>query len=189
MRLALIVPTAATIYRTRRARLLAGLLMLVSFAPASLTRAQYCNPAAVGYIVRDENGKVLNGAAVKSIVEQLPKSIGDARVGVGETSLAGDGRTFYWSESADWQKGEKVASLQFFNVETCTMRLTEVTLTYHNKKMRLIFNLAITREQEARRPVIESLPFQEGTFALDLNGWSPDPTRVIASERWKRVKD
>jgi hypothetical protein len=189
MRIALITATAATIYRPGRVRLVAGLLLLVSLTPASLSRAQYCNPAAVSYIVRDENGKVLNEAAVKSMVEPLPKSIGDARVSVGESSFAADGKTFYWQDSVDWSKGVKVASLHFSNVETCTMRLTEVTLTYHNKKMRLIFNLAITREQEDRRPVIESLPFQEGTFALDLNGWSRDPTRVIPSARWKRVKD
>jgi hypothetical protein len=171
------------------ARLFVLLVVVVIFAPASLTHAQYCNPATVSYIVRDENGKVLCEAALNSVSEQLPELIGDARVYVGETSFADSGKTFYWSETVDWAKGDKIPALQFINVETCTMHLAEATLTYHDKKMRLLFNLEIARAQPDRRPVIDSLPFQEGTFALDLNGWSHDPDKVISPESWKRVKD
>ncbi|HZS07350.1 MAG TPA: hypothetical protein VFD58_21115 [Blastocatellia bacterium] len=166
-----------------------GLLVLVTLAPGSPAHAQSCNPAVVSYIVRDEDGKALTEAALKSVSEQLPESIGEARVYVGEASIADDGRTFYWPESVDWAKGKKVPSLQFINSAACAMRLTEVTLTHHDKKMRLIFNVEITRAQSDRRPVIDSLPFQEGTFTLDLNGWSHDPAAVISSERWKKVQD
>ena len=38
--------------------------------------------------------------------------------------------------------------------------------------MFVIFNLDMARSQSDRRPVIDSLPFQEGTFALSLKGWS-----------------
>ncbi len=178
-----------TIMRRMIAASYVGLFILTIFAQGSLTHAQSCNPAVVSYIVRDEKGKALTGTALNSVYEQLPKFIGDAQTFIGENSFADDGKTFYWPESVDWPKGTKAPTLQFINSATCTMRLTEATLTYHNKKMRLIFNLEITRAQPDRRPVIDSLPFQEGTFRLDLNGWSPDPKKVIPAERWKRVKD
>jgi hypothetical protein len=69
------------------------------------------------------------------------------------------------------------------------MRLTEATLTYHNKVMRLIFKIDIARDQLDRRPVIDSPPFQEGAFELDLNGWSRDKDRMIPAQRWKKIKD
>lgn len=169
------------------AALFVGLLALLTAVPDRLTHAQYCNPAMVSYLVRDEQGNKLSEAALQSVREQLPDSVGDARIFAGETSLAADGRTFYRTESAEWANGLKVPSLDFINNRTCAMRLGEVTLTWHNKKMRLIFNLEITREQRDRRPVVEALPFQEGTFALDLNDWSHDPNTVIPAERWKKV--
>jgi hypothetical protein len=163
-------------------------LLLAPGAPGNPSRAQSCNPAVVNYIVRDEGGKVLSAAELKSVYEQLPKSIGDARMDIGEVSFADDGKSFYWPESVDWEKGKKAPSLQFANAETCTMRLTEATLTYNNKRMRLIFNIDIARKQPDRRPVIDSAPFQEGIFELDLSGWSHDVDKVIPAERWKKVK-
>src|SRR5215510_13769512 len=82
-------------------------LLLASYAPGHASLAQSCNPAVVNYIVRDERGKVLSVAELKSINDQLPKSIGDARIDVGEVSFADDGKSFYWPESVDWEKGKK----------------------------------------------------------------------------------
>ena len=173
----------------KQAIALALFLGLALCATAGLTEAQSCNPAVVSLIVRDESGNVLKEAELKTIFEQLPNSIDDARLFVGEVSIADDGITFYWPESVDWAKGKKVPSLQFINNETCTMRLTEATLTYHGKRMRLIFNIEIARTQPDRRPVIDSLPFQEGTFRLDLNGWSREEEKMIPSGRWKKVRE
>ncbi len=163
------------------------LLVVATCAPGNPGRAQSCNPAVVNYIVRDETGKVLNEAELKSVYEQLPKSIGDALVSVGEVSLAKDSESFYWPESVDWKKGRKVQSLEFANAKSCTMRLAEVTLKYHNKRMRLIFNIDITKTQSDRRPVIDSLPFQEGSFELNLSDWSHDRDKMIPAERWKKI--
>ena len=150
--------------------------------------AQSCNPAVVNYILRDENGKVLTETETKTIYEQLPKAIGDARLYLGQVSFAEDERTFYWPESVDWQKGRKLPSLEFANSETCTMQLAEVALTYHGKKMRLVFDINIDRSQPDRRLVVDSLPFQEGTFGLDLTGWPGARDQIIPAERWKKVK-
>jgi hypothetical protein len=164
-----------------------------SGAPStSVTRnpvyAQYCNPAVVNYILRDENGKVLTETEIKTVYEQLPKAIGDARLYPGQVSFSEDERTFYLPESVDWQKGRKQPSLEFVNAETCTMQLTEVTLIYHGKTMRLIFDINIARSQSDRRLVVDSLPFQEGTFGLDQTSWSGRRDQIVPSERWKRIK-
>lgn len=157
-------------------------------ATRNLAYTQYCNPAVVNYILRDENGKVLTETEIKTVYEQLPKAIGDARLYSGQVTFAEDDRTFYWPESVDWQKGRKLPSLEFVNSETCTMQLTEVGLTYHGKKMRLVFDINIARSQPDRRLVVDSLPFQEGTFGLDLTGWLGSRDQIIPSERWKKVK-
>jgi hypothetical protein len=165
------------------------LFALATCVPGNQIRAQSCNPAVVNYLVRDENGKLLSEAELKSVYEQLPKSIGDGHTYLGEVSFADDGNTFYWPESIEWKNGRKVPSLKFANAATCTMHFPEVTLMHRNKKMRLIFNIDITRTQPDRRPVIDSLPFQEGAFELDLSGWSHDTDKMIPAERWKKVMD
>jgi hypothetical protein len=170
----------------KKMRIAFALFILVICA-SGMTHAQSCNPAVVSSIVHDEKGKLLSETELKPVYEQLPKSIGDASTFLGEVSFAQDGRSFYRPESVDWDKGKKVPALQFINSATCTMHLTEVTLVYHQKRMRLIFNLDIARSQSDRRPVIDSPPFQNGTFELDLSGWRAGD-QMIPSTRWKRLK-
>lgn len=79
----------------KRSIALALFLGLMPGATGGLTHAQSCNPAVVSLIVRDERGNVLSEAELKSISEQLPDSIDDARVNIGEVSFAEDGKTFY----------------------------------------------------------------------------------------------
>jgi hypothetical protein len=152
----------------------------------NIGHAQSCNPAVINYLVRDEKGKVLTETELKSVYEKLPKTIDDADVSSGQVSFADDKGKYYWPESVDWPSGNKQSTLEFANAKTCAMHLTVVTLAYHDKKMRLIFDRDIARGQNDRRLVIDSLPFQEGTFALDLNGWSGEPDTLIPSSRWKK---
>lgn len=165
------------------------LLVLVICACGNSIQAQFCNPAVVSYLVRDEKGELLTEKELQPVYEGLPKKIGDAHTQLDEVSFADDGITFYWPESEDWKKGKKVPALKFLNYETCTLHFTEVTLNYHQRSMRLVFNIDIERKQSDRRPVVDSLPFQEGTFELDLNGWPREEDKMIPSARWKRVKD
>ena len=161
---------------------LCGLLL-----PAA-SYAQSCNPAVVTYIVRDETGKVLSADELKTVAAQLPKQIGDATTSVSETSFADDNTTYYWPESVEWAQGNKLPSLQFSNAGICAMRFSEVTLTRNNKRMRLIFNIEILRFQEDRRPVVDSLPFQSGTFRLDLGNWTHHKDKMIPASHWKRIR-
>jgi hypothetical protein len=68
------------------------------------------------------------------------------------------------------------------------MKLGEVTLTFNGKSMQLIFNIAIDRTQRDRRIVVDGLPFQVGTFELDLSGWTREPESMIPATRWKKLK-
>ena len=170
-----------------RIGVLAFLMALLLLASMSAS-AQSCNPAAVSYIVRDEQGSVISGEELKALHQQLPKTIGNADTFVGEVSFAGDQVTFYWPESVDFDKGNKIPALEFANAKTCTLDFPSVDLTYHGKKMRLIFNLTIDRSQHDRRPVIDSLPFQEGTFVLDLTSWSRNENKLIPASLWKKTK-
>jgi hypothetical protein len=162
------------------------LLILLLFITPATTR-QSCNPAVVDYIIRDEQGQVLTEAEVKSIVSQLPKEIGNAVVSDTQISFAADKKTYYWPESVEWADGTKVPAISFANASTCTLHLEEVTLIHHQKKMRLIFNIDIARSQNDRRPVVDSLRFQEGTFKLDLTGWTKEEDKPIPANRWKKV--
>jgi hypothetical protein len=162
-----------------------AIALLLGFAGS--VKAQYCNPAAVSLIVIDEKGAMLTEEDVKALAATLPKQIGDADVEASEARLAPDNKSFYWWDSTDWAKGRKIPVISFANYGTCEMRLGEATLEHHGRKMRLIFDLEITRATKNRRPVIEAPKFQNGTFRLDLTGWPHDPHTIIPRDRWKRV--
>jgi len=165
-----------------------GILLGILFLPLTPVSAQYCNPAVVDYIVRDAKGNVLSGEELKTIHQQLPQTIGNASTAVAEVSFTSDGVTYYWPESVDWDKGKKVPTLEFANAATCTLNLGRIELAYHGMKMTLIFEINIERYQADRRPVIDSLPFQNGTFTLDLSGWSHSRDKVIPATQWKKSK-
>jgi hypothetical protein len=163
-----------------------GILLGLLFFPLTSVNAQSCNPAVVDYIVRDEKGNVLSGEELKTLHQQLPETIGNAGPAVSEVSFTSDGVTYYWPESVDWDKGKKVSTLEFANAATCTLNLPRVDLEYHGMKMTMIFEISIERHQDDRRLVIDSLPFQSGTFVLDLSGWSHSRDKMIPATRWKK---
>jgi hypothetical protein len=165
------------------------ILLLISLTTVHSVGPQSCNPAVVSYVVRDERGRVLNETELKTIYAQLPKKIGDAGLEAGQVSIAENGENFYWPESVDWSKGRKEPALEFANAATCTMQLSEVTLIYHDRKMHLTFNIGIDRTQPNRRPVVDSVPFQEGTFVLDLKGWAGERDRIIPASHWRKIAE
>ena len=163
------------------------IMLFISVTIAGGPAPQSCNPAAVSYVVRDEKGSVLNEAELQTIYAQLPEKIGNAGLAAGEVSVAENGENFYWPESVDWPRGRKEPALEFANAATCTMQLSEVTLVYHDRKMHLIFNIEIDRTMPNRRPVVDSLPFQEGTFVLDLKNWTGQRDKIIPAHHWKKL--
>jgi hypothetical protein len=163
-----------------------ALFLLLAFKPSF---AQSCNPASVFYIVRDEREKVVSTADLASIAAQLPKTIGDATTGANEISVKPDKLTYYWHEDADFEKGSKMPALLFANAATCTMHLGEVIIKHHGITMRLLFNIDIDRRQDDRQQVIESVKLQNGTFRLDLKGWTRVRDQIIPATFWSRVEE
>ena len=70
------------------------IILLISFIIAGGAEPQSCNPAVVGYVVRDEKGRVLNEAELQTIYAQLPEKIGNAGLEAGQVSVAENGRNF-----------------------------------------------------------------------------------------------
>jgi hypothetical protein len=165
------------------------LLVFVACASTGSIYAQECHPAAVNYIVRDEKGKVLGESELNAVYERiskLPSEVGN--VYVGTAFLAKDRKTFYSPYSEERKSGEEVPVIAFGHSGPCQLKFADSTLEYHGKKMRLFFDVDIpSKEQPVHDVVIDSLPFQEGTFRLDLSGLEQDDHRVMAAGRWKRV--
>src|SRR5262249_55525680 len=126
----------------------------------------------------------------ESIVKQLPKTIGVATATTGAATVTissvpanddGSLRPYpYFGEKAP----KAMPALSFLNHYPCRLHVEAVALRFHEKTIRPILNL----EFDARGVnilVIDSLPFQEGTFALD----PPSAQTVIPAHQWKKVSD
>ncbi len=165
------------------------LLIFVACVSTGSIYAQSCHPAVVNYIVRDEKGNVLGESELNAVYERiskLPSEVGSVYV---ETAfLAKDRKTFYSPYSEERKSGEEVPVIAFGHSGPCHLKFADSTLEYHGKKMRLIFDVDIpSKEQPVYDMVVDSLPFQEGTFKLDLSGLEQYDHRVMAASRWKRV--
>jgi hypothetical protein len=162
--------------------------IVLALLMAQSANAQSCNPVAVHLILRDDKNVPLTEKELETIAVVLPDP-SQASLEVGEVSIAADQKTFYWPESTDWDKGKKVHALILANAATCTMNLTEATLTKKNQKMRLVFNLEFERSTPDRRPVIELPMLSSGSYKLDLTGWSHDREAIIPATRWKSIRN
>jgi hypothetical protein len=166
-----------------------ALLIFVACLSTGSIYAQACHPAAVNYIVRDDRGRVLGESELNVVYERMSKLPGEVGVVyVGTAFMAKDRKTFYSPYSEERKSGEEVPLIAFEHDGPCQLKLADATLEYQGKKMRLIFDVDIpSKEQPVHDLVIDSLPFQEGTFKLDLSGLEQDDHRVMAATRWKRV--
>jgi hypothetical protein len=166
-----------------------ALLIFVACASTGSICAQSCQPAVVSYIIRDESGRVLGKSELNVVYERiskLPTEVG--AVYIGTAFMAKDRKTFYSPYSEERARGEEVPLIAFGHDGPCRLKFSDATLEYHGKKMRLIFDVDIPSEkQPVHDLVIDSLPFQEGTFKLDLSGLAQQDHRVMAATRWKKV--
>jgi len=123
---------------------------------------------------------------LESIAKQLPKTIGGATDTAGAATIRissvpanedGSLRPYpYFGEKSP----KTVPALSFMNEYPCRLHVEAVTLMLHGKTMRLTFNLDLDT-RGIRILVIDSPPFQEGTFALD----PPGAQTVIPARQWK----
>jgi hypothetical protein len=163
---------------------------VVLSATAGMAYAQICPPVGVYYVVRAEDGMPLSSAELESITKQLPKTIGGATNTAGAATVtissvpANEDGTLQPISYFGEKSPKTIPALSFSNAYPCSVHLEAVTLMLYGKTMRLIFNLGLDA-RGIRTLVIDSLPFQQGTFALD----PPSAQTVIPTHLWKKVSN
>jgi hypothetical protein len=138
---------------------------------------QSCRPAVLDYIVRDAKGRNLSEVELHAVVRKMPRPA----QGVETVAFAADGTLVGYSAK---ETSSKLFAIYYADAASCHIKVGEITLTNAGRTMRLIFDLDIDR----RTYVIDSLPFQTGTFRLDQTGLSDaNSDRVIPAAKWKKV--
>lgn len=156
------------------------LLLSAPHLAAHAAYGQSCRPAVLEYIVRDRKGRNLSEAALEAVRKQMAQPAGEVSL----VSLAADGEIISEYSAEAKEAKTRLPALSYVDARSCELDVKEVTLRHAGKTMRLIFNLHINR----RALVIDSLPFQQGTFELEQKGISEeDNSRVIPAKRWKKV--
>jgi hypothetical protein len=176
------------IQRRGLANVLAAALLMAGLCPSTKEAfGQSCRPAVVSYIVRDEKGSVLNETDLGLMSREMTSGWGTRKIAFSE-----DGKSLISEYSEDAKRAvNQVPVLTVSNATKCELWLKEVTLRYGARTMRLVFNLHVYR----RAIAIDSLPFADGTFQLELETEWPNKTEAyqgqshIPAARWKKVSD
>ena len=140
----------------RRVLGLAMPLVLWHVGAADLTAlAQSHRPALVVYLVRDEKGEIMD-----------PKKLDSVSAPKGQEMKAAT--TFLERDDGTTTKDVKCLQSKV-DAGGRPVIVSEVTLKLRGKTMRLIFNVTALEQ----RILIDSLPFQDGTFKLsDKRKWT-----------------
>ena len=158
------------------------LLLSATYLSAHEAYGQSCRPAVLKYIVRDEKGKPLSEAEVQAVRKRMAQPAAEASL----VSFSEDGEIYSDYSTEAKEAKTKLPALSYADAKSCELNVKEITLRHAGKTMRLIFNINIYR----RAFVIDSLPFQRGTFELKLNDISEeDSSRMISAKRWKKISD
>jgi hypothetical protein len=151
-----------------------GILSLLVFCGTQMTSGQICGPAEIDYIIRDSTGHVINPATLTASGFVNEKAEYWKREAT-KTSF---------SKSGNGKDLIEVRSLRYSGRADCKLNLSELTLRLGGKTMHLIFGLSLDsyNDREHSHRVIDSLPFDQGTFKLE-----PTPDANIPASKWKRV--
>jgi hypothetical protein len=155
------------------------LMIFAGFSLLNEAAAQSCRPAVLDYLVRDAKGKNLTEAELQKVY----KTMTPAADGVTMVGFAADGTLVGYSAK---ETRSKLAAINYANAAECRIKVTEFTIKHAGKTMHLVFDLDIDR----RAYVIDSLPFQNGTFRLDQTGLSDDRyyDHIVPAKSWKKIR-
>jgi hypothetical protein len=154
-------------------------LLLVVVLDARV-EAQLCSPVGIFSIVRGEDGRVLNEAELEFVLEESPAPLGDGVAAATHAVYENEAESAYLIS----REGDPRIPIFYFRGTRpdCFLHLTEVTLVYRQREMRLVFAVTLEAGTEVRTPegayltrpllmVVDSLPFREGAFELDFDSW------------------
>jgi hypothetical protein len=192
-----------------------SLIVLFVFGAFDALAAQICPTVGVTYLVRGDDGQLLSAADLTAIIRHFPPVTEPGStsrqtpernvvVGVDRIFLNEDGTLPATEESVQRAISNPTMALRFAS-GGCEMHFGEVVLTHQGKTMRLIFNIDLGgtmngRFSQRQRPVIDSVPFQEGTFILDVKLEALKTVSIpndlnmqgidvlVPAQSWKKVK-
>ena len=156
------------------------------------TFAQYCPGSELAYIVRDEKGKIINPATLDApdFIEESVKTVSYA-----EIEKKRDG---YWrlGEAVKTARAKKQGDLDKetgnFNAlhitagGACSLSKTVTfKLTLGSRTMNLIFRFVPPKNDAGEVFIVDSLPFQQGTFEIEL----PEKSDYYAPDQWRKTSD
>ena len=168
--------------------LLSSLLAFSSFA----SYGQYCRGSALFYIVRDAKGKIINPARLdapafieEDVIEISYAEAEKPREGywlAGETIKAARKDKF---AGLDKETGSLFALYQHTGGACSFSKPITYKLTLGKKTMNLIFRFAAPQNDAPEVFLVDSLPFQQGTFEIQL----PERTGNYEGENWRKTSD
>ena len=167
-----------------------GLFLLAgSVVPAF---AQYCPSSQLIYIVRDENGKIINPAKLDApdFIEENVMAIdyaeaekdGQSYWGVGEVVKKARAQK---SNNRDKETGT-LFTLHQFSGGACNFTEPVIyKLTLGDKTMNLVFRFAAPKNDYGENYLVDSLPFAQGTYEIDL----PEKSDYYSPANWRKTSD
>jgi hypothetical protein len=159
-------------------------ILLACVALAAPAAAQHCWPASVSLLVRDEAGALINPNALDgyTFTPERPDS-SDQQHGLGRRT---DDR---WMPLAP----RGTYSLHWWGRGDCRVHLDEVVLRRGGGEMRLRLNLRLDTDRDPgpTEYVIDTPPFQPGTWelALPLPQGRQRGAAQVTADRWRRLPD
>lgn len=151
-----------------------GIMSLLMLCCSQIVRAQICGPAQLRYIVRDSKGKIIDASALK------PSDFIGEQAKYWKREVA----TIDFTEAGQTGKPVEVKSLSYVGGADCRLGLDEVTLKMGGQMMHLIFKRSLSTYggPGPGYQVIDSLPFQQGTFTLEATS-----DKNVPASKWKKV--
>jgi hypothetical protein len=170
-----------TILAPRILFLIAVGAIVIGLAP-QIARAQpRCWGSSLIYIVRDERGKVIN-ADYDDLWIGSGWDVTDYNFG-GNTWATGPVALRVLPDPIRNELGKSTFLAHIEHGEPCNFtKPIELRLTFHGKSMNLIFHA-----ENKNNVIVDSLPFQQGTFENELSVPRVHGVRYSAAQDWKKV--
>lgn len=178
--------------RNRAFGLFAALNLLLVVFCASSAQAQSCPSGELAYVVRDTNGKIIDPSKLdapdfieESVIKFTYAEADEKREG--RWALGDAVRTAREKKQGnlDRETGNFYALHQWSN-DGCNFKEPVIyKLTLGDKTMNLVFRFAAGQSGWGEVLLVDSLPFQQGTFEIGL----PEKTDYYAPTNWRKTSD
>ena len=154
--------------------------------------AQYCPGSEMAYVVRDPAGKIINPATLNA-----PDFIEESTISFSYAEAEKE-REGYWrmgeavksarknkQGNLDKETGVFYALRETANGACSFSKPIIFKLTLGAETMNLVFRFAAPKNDSGEVYIVDSLPFQQGTFEIDL----PEKSDYYAPSAWRKTSD